>query len=132
MYETGCTCKLIKESIQDKALETQNKMKTVKKMPKKQTEHLSEDEANELRLGPFPLVTTNYPGNINENKTPPNPNSQTTSPIQPSTDTPNDYHDPTYFPPETPKYRREFQTTRIKPTVTRPLARILSQSHVEL
>jgi len=104
----------------------------VKKIPQKLREVTSEEE-NELRIGPFPLVTANYPASIIKHKIPPNPNSQTTSPLQPSRDTPNsDYHDPTYFPPETPKLGRELQTTRNEPSVTRSRARILPQSHIEL
>lgn len=51
-------------------------------MPKKQREERSEDEENELIFGPFPLATTNYPATVIQQKTPPNSNSRTTSPLQ--------------------------------------------------
>jgi hypothetical protein len=106
---------------------------SVRKKPKKQKEQTSEDKENEIRLGPFPLVTTDFPTNVIEHQTPPNRIPQTTSPLQPSTDTPYpDYHDYTYSPPDTLKSRRDFRSTRNELPVTRARARILSQNKVKL
>jgi hypothetical protein len=43
-------------------------------------------------------------------------------------DTPtSDRNDPVYLPPDTPRSRRELETVRTEPPVTRSRARILSQ-----
>ena len=53
------------------------------------------------------------------------------SPIHPTIDTPNtDNQDPTYHPSDSLRSRRELQSTRTEPPVTRSRTRILSQADI--
>ena len=100
---------------------------TVKKPRRKQTRQQSEDPENDFPIGSFPLVNTDCLENTIEHETPldqildtPEPNQHIDTPIS-------DRTDPAYFPPDTPRSRRELQTLRTDPPVTRSRSRVLSQ-----
>jgi hypothetical protein len=60
-----------------------------------------------------------------------NPPLQTPEVIQSEVDTPcSELRDPSYHPSDTPKSRREFQSTRTEPPITRSRSRIMSHDSV--
>jgi len=102
--------------------------KNVKQFRKKPNILSEEEEENETKFGPHPLLEVSQPTE--------HPTSLDQTPISREaflqvTDTPiSEAQDPTYLPPQTPRSRRELQTTRIQPPVTRSRARIMSQENI--
>ena len=105
-----------------------------KKPQRRRAKRLSESDENEeeFKFGSFPLAVTEPPAQADERVTPPGRAAASPDPTQLVGDTPSPrYNDPSYHPPETPRSRREMQTTRTDPPLTRSRARIMSQSSVE-
>ena len=104
--------------------------KTVEKLRKKPNLR-SEEEENETKFGPHPLLEASQPEFRTERQVPLDQTPITPETAPQITDKPtSESQDPTYLPPQTPKSRREMQTTRIQPPVTRSRARIMSQESV--
>jgi len=103
--------------------------KTLKKVLKQKTRRRDsgEDEEEGFVVGPFPLVIDNMtPGNYcmtlqSSILDTPDTDRQTLDTPSPSKD------DPSYCPLDTPRSRRELQTTREKPPITRACARNMLQ-----
>ena len=93
--------------------------KTLKKPPKQKTKRRGSSDGEEegFTVSPFPLVTVHT---IPENDctTPPISTLDTPSPSK---------DDPSYCPLDTPRSRRELQTTREEPPITRARARNMLQ-----
>jgi hypothetical protein len=97
-------------------------------VPKQSASHSVTSEDDEVKFGPFPLVTTNTPVEGREHATPSNRMMDAPDSATPALDTPSsEQYDPSYLPPETPRSRKELQTTRPEPPFTRYRARIASQ-----
>jgi hypothetical protein len=105
----------------------QSKRKSRKGFPKRSAEHSDSDTEEGFRIGPFPMVTPNYPaeGTDFQNQVLDTPGSAQQPLDAPSSE----QRDPSYRPPETPRSRRELQATRDEPPVTRSRTRILSQEN---
>ena len=89
----------------------------------------NEDEV-EVRLGPYPLCSPSQPVG-NPERAPVDPSLDTPEAVRTPMDTPDsEQRDPSYNPPATPRSRRELQTVRADPPVTRSRTRILSQELV--
>jgi len=102
--------------------------KNVKQFRKKPNVLSKEEEENETKYGPHPLLEVSQPTE--------HPTSLDQTPITPEavpqiSDTPiSESQDPKYLPPQTPRSKREMQTTRIQPPLTRSRARIMSQENI--
>ena len=84
----------------------------------------------EVRLGPYPLCNPSQPEG-NSEQTPLDPSLDTPEAVRTPMDTPDsERNDPSYDPPATPRSRRELQTVRADPPVTRSRTRILSQEPI--
>jgi len=106
----------------------QNK-KTLKKLPKQKTNRRvsGEDEGEGLTVGPFPFVTDDTTPE-NECTTPPISILDTPDTDRRTLDTPSpNKDDPSYCPLDTPRSRRELQTTREELPITRARARNVLQ-----
>ena len=105
------------------------KPKTKQKPEKKHeipTEETDEDEDSVWKLKSLPLAYADPTANNGECE--PRPSQ---SPIHTPIDTPITVNlDPTYHPPDSLRSRRELQSTRTEPPVTRSRTRILSQADV--
>jgi len=102
------------------------KHKSEKKLPRTQTEETSEAEDSVWKPRSLPLACADCTVNNSQRENPPG-----RSPIHPITDTPTtDNRDPTYHPSDSPRSRRELQSTRNEPPVTRSRTRILSQTDI--
>jgi hypothetical protein len=96
-------------------------------VPRIEEEEEEEEEA-EFEFGSLPLVSPSYPTVGTDHSIPLTQDVQVNSPVPLPTDTPTSSHcDPTYLPPESPWSRRELQSTREQPPVTRSRAKLLSQ-----
>jgi hypothetical protein len=95
-----------------------------KRREKSGTTQEEEEGEEEVRIGPFPLLSE-MPL---EARTPPDRSSSSlpTTP-QPAATSPSEGQDPTYQQPETPRTRRETQNIRTEPPLTRSRTRITSQ-----
>jgi len=102
--------------------------KNVKQFRKKPNIPSEEEEENETKFGSHPRLEVSQPTE--------HPNFLDQTSITPEavpqvTDTPtSESQDPTYLPPQTPRSRREMQTTWIQPPVTRSRARSMSQENI--
>jgi hypothetical protein len=108
---------------------TQNQ-KAQKKLPKQKTERQDsgESEEEEINVGPFPLMTADNPTAVIESTTPQNPALDTPDTDRRTLDTPStSKEDLSYYPLDTPRSRRELQTTRTETPITRPRARNMLQ-----
>jgi len=101
--------------------------KAQKKPPKRKTKRLDSGEEEEIRVGPFPLMTADNPTAVNESTTPQNPALDTPDTDRRTMDTPSSKDDPSYYPLDTPRSRRELQTMRTEPPITRSRARNMLQ-----
>jgi len=104
--------------------------KVHRKPPKQKTKRpdSSESEEEEIRVGPFPLMTADNPTAVNESTTPQNPALDTPDTDRRTLDTPySSKDDPSYYPLDTHRSRRELQTTRTEPPITRSRARNMLQ-----
>jgi hypothetical protein len=108
----------------------QSKRKSRKGFPKRPSEHPDSDTEEGFRIGPFPMVTPNYPAERTEFQ---NQVLDTPCSAQQHVDTPSsEQRDPSYRPPETLRSRRELQATRDEPPVSRSRTRILSQENANM
>jgi hypothetical protein len=99
-----------------------------RKAPKQSDENLESSEKDEIKIGPFPLTTRNVPSNSTEHTSPRNQGLYTPGSDAQALENPSsEQADLSYRPPETPRSRRELQTTRTDPPATRSRTRILSQ-----
>ena len=104
--------------------------KTLKKSPKQRTKRRdsSEDEEEEFRVGPFPLITEDEPSPENELATTQSATWDTPDTDQRTFDAPSpNKDDPSYCPLDTPRSRREIQNTLVKPQIKRTRARNMWQ-----
>ena len=99
------------------------KQKSEKKLPRTQTEDTSEAEDSVWKPRSLPLACADCTVNNGEREIPP---GQSPIPDTPTTDT----CDPTYHPSDSPRSRRELQSTRNEAPVTRSRTRILSQTDI--
>jgi hypothetical protein len=112
-----------------KSWKTKPNRNSVKKPPRHSPRRPSVDAEDEFRIGPFPVIRTDFQENIIEHGTPRGQSLDTPESAQ-TTDTPAlERSDPVYLPPDTPRSRRELQTVRTEPPVTRSRARNLSQDY---
>jgi hypothetical protein len=98
---------------------TPQKQRSKRTPPKRKTDR-DEDADLDFRLGPFPLSSADcLPANVEQEPQvdhSPNPPHLDQRPL----DTPiSEHHDPSYYPPGTPRSRNELQTTRTEPLLTR-------------
>jgi hypothetical protein len=103
--------------------------KAKKKHNRKLPTYASEEEEDEVRIGTFPLLQTAHQEKENEPRTPPDrvPNT----PLPQTVETPaSERSNPTYAPCETPRSRRELQSTRTEPPLTRSRTRVMSEDQV--
>ena len=98
------------------------KRQTAKKHSERSRTTQEEEGEEEVRIGPFPLLSEAPL----EARTPPNQIPCSPPTPQPAAISPSERQDPTYQPPETPRTRREMQTNRIDPPITRSRTRITS------
>ena len=83
--------------------------KNVKQFRKKANILSEEEEENETKFGPHPLLEASQP---TEHETPLNQTPINPEAVSQITDTPtSESQDPTYLPPQTPRSRGEMQTT---------------------
>jgi len=102
------------------------KQKSQKNLPRTRTEDTSEAEDSVWKPRSLPSVCADCTANNGERENPPGQ-----SPIHPIPDTPTtDTYDPAYHPSDSPRYRRELQSTRNEPPFTRFRNRILSQNDI--
>ena len=102
------------------------KHKPEKKKHVNPTEETDEDEDSVWKPKSLPLAYVDPTANNGECEPPPGQR-----PIHPPIDTPITVNqDPTYHPSDSPRSRRELQSTRTEPPVTRSRTRILSQADV--
>jgi hypothetical protein len=95
------------------------KPKTKKNPPKKPVEKQEESEEYEIKIGPFPLVSTEDATNRTEPEHQSHHDMHTPNSAQlPTSTSPSELRDSCYQPPETPKTRRELEPTRIEPSLT--------------
>jgi hypothetical protein len=106
---------------------SQRPVKKARREPAPRTEEEEEEEA-EFEFGSPPLVSPGYPTVGTDHSIPLTQDAQVISPVPLPIDTPTPRHcDPTYLPPESPRSRRELQSTREQPPITRSRAKLLSQ-----
>jgi hypothetical protein len=118
----------LKRSYDQSLWKSKSRQKPRKKAPKQSDEHLDSSEKAEIQIGPFPLATPSVPSNNTEHTSPRNQVLDTPGSDAQALDTPSsEQADPSYRPPETPRSRRELQTTHMDPPVTRSRTRILTQ-----
>ena len=104
------------------------KPKSKRQTPSKQSEKsrtMQEEEEGEeeVRIGPFPLLSeVPLEARTQPNQTPCSPPTP-----QPAVTSPSERQEPTYQPPEIPRTRREMQTNRIDPPLTRSRPKMTSQ-----
>jgi hypothetical protein len=104
--------------------------KATRKPPKKSTTCINEEE-NEIMIGKFALWKEIRPANSTECGTPRDQILTTPEPVQQSVKTSiSDRTDRSYETPETLGTRREMQTTRAKPPITRSRGKVMSQEPV--
>jgi len=102
--------------------------RTKKRLQRETKKPTKQDEEEEFKFNSFPLVRTDDSSGTPEREPPPLQTPETT---QSEVDAPcSERKDPSYEPSETPKSRREFQTTRTEPPITRSRARIMSHDSV--
>jgi len=90
---------------------------TKKRWRRESRKPAKQDEEEEVKFNPFPLVMTDDSLGTPEREPPP---PQTPEIIQSEVDTPcSELKDPSYHPSETLKSRREFHSTRTEPPITR-------------
>ena len=106
--------------------------RTVKKTPRVLAKHTElSDEEEEPKVGSFPLAVTDFPADTCEREPPTYQTPRSPDRTQPETDTPSPQReDQNYRPPGTPRSRREIQSTRDAPPLTRSRARVMSQNSV--
>jgi hypothetical protein len=94
-----------------------------KRAPKRSQKHADLCEENEFRTGSLPMrITDDLDGQANHEVSP-DQTLNTPDPTQQITDTPKSERiDPSYCSPETPRSRRELQTTRLDPPIKRSRA----------
>jgi hypothetical protein len=84
-----------------------------------------QNEVKEIKFNPFPLAMRDDSLGNPERESPP---PQTPEIIQSEVDTPcSELKYPSFHPSETPKSRREFQSIRTEPQITRSRARIVTR-----
>jgi len=106
----------------------QHKRKPRRNVPSRSADHSDSSEEDEIKIGQFPLVTSNAKTSSRERTTPRTQDLYTPDAATQVLDTPFlEETDPSYPPPETPRSRRELQITRIDPPVTRFHSRVLNQ-----
>ena len=121
----------LKPAYDSEAWKPKTERKTVEKLRKKPNLRSEEEEEDETKFGPHPLLETSQPEFRTERQVPVYRTPMTPEAVSPITDTPAfESQDPTYLPPQTPRSRREMQNTRIQPPVTRSRTRIMSQENV--
>jgi len=121
----------LKPAYDSEAWKPKEERKTVEKLRKKPNLCSEEEEEDETKFGPHPLLETSQPESRTERQVPVYRTPMTPEAVSPITDTPTfESQDPTYLPPQTPRSRREMQNTRIQPPVTRSRIRIMSQENV--
>jgi hypothetical protein len=109
------------------------RQKTRNSVLRQPANHPDTSEEDEIKFGPFALVTSNTPIVSREYITPTDQMLDAPDSATPALDTPSSEHsDPSYRPPETPRSRRQLQTTCPEPPVTRSRTRILSQDTVNV
>jgi len=102
------------------------KQNSEKNLPRTEAEETSEAEDSVWKPRSLPLACADCTANNGERENPPGQ-----SPIHPITDTPTtDTCDPTYHHSDSPRSRRELQSTRNKPAVTRSRTRIITQTDI--
>jgi hypothetical protein len=86
---------------------------------------------NDIKIGNFPVLKTTRQGGMVEPVTTPDRTPFTPEPVSLEPDTPASQHgDPTYVLSQKPRSRREMQSTRIEPYITRSRARDMPQEYV--
>jgi hypothetical protein len=86
------------------------------------------EEEEEIKMGSIPMLRVRPAEAVVEQSTPAVPVMDTPDMGRIQTDTPlSERRDPSYEPPETPRSRRELQTTRPDPPITRSRARLQTQ-----
>ena len=118
----------LKEAHGQKMWNDQHKQKPRRKVPNRSADHSDSNEEDEIKIGPFPLITSNVQTSGREGTTLRTQDLYTPDAATQILDTPfSEQTDPSYHPPETPRSRRELQTTRTDPPVTRSRTRVLNQ-----
>jgi len=109
-------------------LDTTTENETLENSAKGNQKSQSEDEENEQKNGTYPLISADYLVDRTEHRPQVDHYSNTLLSAQRPMDTPAlESIDSSYHPSETPRSRREFQTTRIENPVNRDRAISLSQ-----
>ena len=89
-----------------------------------------QDEEEEFIFNPYPLVMTDDSPSATEKEPLPHQIPETPDLTQSDVEThSSELRDPSYRPSEIPKLRRELQTTRTQPPLTRSRARIMSNEY---
>ena len=118
----------LKQAHGQKMRNDQHKRKPRRNVPSRSADHSDSSGEDEIKIGPFPLVTSNAQTSSRERSTPRTQDLYTPDAATQVLDTPfSEQTDPSYHPPETPRSRRELQTTRTDPPVTRSRTRVLNQ-----
>jgi len=96
--------------------------KTMKKLCKKPNLRSEEEEEEETKFGPHPLLEASQSEFRTERQVPLDRTPVTPEAVSPIMDTPTfESQDPTYLPHQTPRSRRGMQNTRIQPTASYPI-----------
>ena len=104
------------------------KQKPEKRPPKRLEKPQSEDDESKQKIGPFRWISTEYLVDQAEHRPQADRYPDTPLSARRPMDTPaSERIDPSYCPSETPRSRRELQTMRFEPPVTRARAKALSQ-----
>ena len=103
----------------------------MKKLRKKTNFRSEEEEKNETKFGPHPLLEASQPEIRTEHQVSLDQTPITPEAVPQITDTPTSgSQDPKYLPPQTPTSGCEMQTTRIQRPVTRSRASIMPEENV--
>jgi len=120
----------LKQAYDSKAWKHKAEGKSARKLRKKPNLRSEEEQENENKFGSYPLSEASQPELQTEHQVPPDQAPINPEAVPQITDTPtSEYQDPTFRLPQTPKSRREMQTTMIEPPFTRSRARIMSRDN---
>jgi len=111
--------------------ETQSSLRRRRRRRRRKEEEEEEEEENETKFGSHPLLEASQSAYGTERQVPFDQTPITPEAVPLITDTPtSESQDPTYLLRQTPRSRREMQSTRIQKPVTRSRARIMPQENV--
>jgi hypothetical protein len=113
----------LKKAYSSEIWTTQQKQRPKRTQPKRKTKDRDEDTDFEFRLGPLPLSSTDYlPANVEREPQVDHSPNLTRLDQRPLAIPTSEHHDPSYYPPGTPRSRKELQTTRTEPPLNRSRA----------